>query len=137
MTEYNNAIQRVSDHWKSHQVICIEDTSSLLFSQNGMPSARYYSNVGIHLSHSGIKRLVDALNRHIEIVTDFNFCVFKVSNFQDKRNERLRNNNSQNYNGLSGQSNRGWKFNGPRNNTRCCYGCAMPGHIYADCWFSQ
>ena len=61
------------------------------FGQNDMPSARYYSNDGIHLSRSDIKRLVDALNRHIEIVTDFNFCVFKVSNFHDKRNERSRN----------------------------------------------
>ena len=86
MTEYNNAIQRLSDHWKIHHVKYIEDTSNLFFGQNGMPSARYYSNDDIHLSRSGIKRLVDALNRHIEIVTDFNFCVFKVSNFHDKRN---------------------------------------------------
>ena len=137
VTEYNNAIQRLSDHWKLHHVICIEDTSSLFFVQIGMPSARYYSNDGIHLSRSGIKRLVDALNRHIEIVTDFNFNVFKVSNFHDKRNDRSRNNYSRNYNGRSGQSNRGRKFNGPRNDNRGCYGCAMPGHIYANCWFSQ
>ena len=44
---------------------------------------------------------------------------------------------SRNYNGRSGQLNRGWKFNGPRNENRGCYGCAMAGHNYADCWFSQ
>ena len=47
MTEYNNAIQRLSDHLKIHHVKCIEDTSNLFFGQNGMPLARYYSNDGI------------------------------------------------------------------------------------------
>ena len=27
VTEFNNAIQRLSDHWKIHHVKCIEDTS--------------------------------------------------------------------------------------------------------------
>ena len=113
VTEVNNAIQRQSDHWNVNLVKCIEDRSNIFFSQHGMSSARYYSNDGIHLSRSGIKRLVDALNRHIEIVADFNFCMFKVSQFHEKRNERLRNNYSRNHNGRSGQSNRGWQFNGP------------------------
>ena len=65
VTEFNNSIQRLSDHWKEHKVKCIENTSKMFFDRNGMPSTRYYSHDGIHLSPSGIKRLVDALNRHI------------------------------------------------------------------------
>ena len=69
VAEFNRS--RVADHWAMHQVKCIEDTSSLFFGQNGLPSSRYFSNDGIHLSHSGIKRRFDALNRHIGIVSDF------------------------------------------------------------------
>ena len=138
VTEFNNSFQRLSDHWKEHQVKCIENTSKMFFYRNGMPSARYYSHHGIHLSRSGIKRLVDALNRHIYIVTDINLCVFKGSNFHDKRNARPGTNFSRNYNEQSGQGNRGWGFNGQwMNDNRGCYGCAMPGHNFADCWYSQ
>ena len=84
VTEFNNSIQRLSDQWKEHQVKCIENTSKMFFDRNGMSSTRYYSHDGIHLSRSGNKRLVDALNRHIYIVTDIILCVFKGSNFHDK-----------------------------------------------------
>ena len=49
------------------KVTCIEDT-------NGLPAARYYASDGIHLSHSGIKRLLDGINRHVNI-DDFQACV--------------------------------------------------------------
>ena len=138
VTEFNNSIQRLSDHWKVHQVTCIENTSKMFLGRNGMPSFRYYSHDGIHLSRSGIKRLVDALNRNLHIVTDINLCVFKGSNFRDERSSRPGTNSSRNYNGRSGQGNRGWGFNGHWMNNNCgSYGCALPGHIYADCWYSQ
>ena len=96
VTEFNNSIQRLSDHWKVHQVTCIENTSKMFLGRNGMPSFRYYSHDGIHLSRSGIKRLVDALNRSIHIVTDINLCVFKGSNIRDERSSRLGTNSSRN-----------------------------------------
>ena len=52
VTEYNNSIQRLSDHWKIHHVKCIKDTSNLFFGQNGMPSVRYYSNDGALASNA-------------------------------------------------------------------------------------
>ena len=111
VNEFNNFIQRLSDHWKVHQVTCIENTSKIFFDRNGMPSTRYYSHDGIYLSPSGIKRLVDALNISIHIVTEINLCVLKGSNFHDKRSARPGTNSSPNYNGQSGQGNRGWGFN--------------------------
>ena len=49
----------------------------MFFGQNGMPSAIYYSNDAFLLSHSGIKRLVDALNRHTEMVLISTFVCSK------------------------------------------------------------
>ena len=91
VTDFNNSIQRLSGHWKVHQVTCIENTSKMFLGRNGMPSFRYYSHDGIHLSRSCIKRLVDALKRSIHIVTDINLCVFKGSNFRDERSARPGN----------------------------------------------
>ena len=122
-----------------HQVKCIEDTSSLFFGQNGLPCSRYYYNDGIHLSHSGTKRLIDALNRHVDIVNDFQLCVFQGSNISRKGIVAPVTRRNRNY-GQSVDGNRGHgfnMFNGHRQNNRRCYGCSMPGHILAECWNIQ
>ena len=49
-----------------------------------MPSSRYYSEVGIRLFHSGIKRLLDVWNRHVNVVKVINLCVFQASKFHKK-----------------------------------------------------
>ena len=43
---------------------------------NGLPLARYYSDDGIHLSISGLKKLLDARSIATQIVSDFETCVF-------------------------------------------------------------
>ena len=79
VAEFNNSIQRLSDHWTVHQVKCIDGTSDLFFGQNGLPSPRYYTQDGIHLSNSGTKRLLDAFNRHVDMVSDHPMCVQTVN----------------------------------------------------------
>ena len=67
-----------------HHVQYIEDTLDLFYGRNGLP---YFTNDAIHLSNSGIKRPLDALNRHVDIINDFQLCVFQ-SRFKKQRNAR-------------------------------------------------
>ena len=108
--DFNRSIQRVADHWAMHQVKCIEDTSSLFFGQNGLPCNRYYYNDRIHLSHSGTKRLIYTLNRHVDIVNDFQLCVFQGSNISRKGILAPVTRRNRNY-GQSVDGNRGHEFN--------------------------
>ncbi|MCG7879243.1 MAG: SGNH/GDSL hydrolase family protein, partial [Candidatus Thiodiazotropha endolucinida] len=138
VTDFNQSIQRIANHWKLHQVKFIDETSRLFFGQNGIPSARYFYNDGIHLNHSGIKRLVDALNRHVDIVADFTQCVFQGSNFHRQRNTRPGTNPNRQHDRRLVKGGRGRRLNGHwQNNSRGCYGCGLSGHIYADCWYSE
>ena len=141
VSAFNASIMRIVDYWALQQVKCIEGSYDLFFNRNGMPSNHYYSVDGTHLSHSGIKRLLDAWNRHVEIVKDFKVCVFQTN--QMKRTFRAGVNKHGNYesqsaNNYRGQNNRGLRHNGQRRNDyRRCYGCLMPGHILAECWHAQ
>ena len=47
------------------------------FLKRGNQIERFYSRDNIHLSFSGIKRLLDKINTEVEIVTDFNTCTFQ------------------------------------------------------------
>ena len=65
------------------QVKCIEGYNyDIFFERSRMPSSRYFSKDGIHLSSSGTKRLLDAWNRHVNIVHDLGLCVFQASKFK-------------------------------------------------------
>lgn len=103
------------------------------------PCSRYYYNDGIHLSRSGIKRLIDALNRHVDIVNDFQLCVFQGSNISRKGIVAPVTRRNRNYGQtVDGNRRHGFNmFNGHRQNNRRCYGCSMPGHILAQCWNIQ
>ena len=116
-----------------HHVQYIEHTHNLFYRRNGLPYSRYFPNDGIRLSNSGIKRLLDALNRHVDIVNDFQLCVFQ-SRFKKQRN--VGNGAAMNRRPVN--SNGGQEFNRYRcDKSRLCYGCLMPGHIQAECWHVQ
>ena len=53
--------------------------------QNGLPSSRYFSSDGIHLSLSGIKRLLDALSTLISSV----ILIYAYSRGQTSRRKGL------------------------------------------------
>ena len=54
---------------------CIEETYYFMFDRNGLPTSRYFDSNGIHLAHPGIRRLLHAINGHVNIVDDFKSCV--------------------------------------------------------------
>ena len=73
VSSINTCIERLSLHW---HVICISNTRDYFYSKKGIPTERYFSSNGIHLSQSGVKRLLDAINSSIEIVNSYELCVF-------------------------------------------------------------
>ena len=95
-----------------------------------------------------MKRLLDAMNTSINIVVDYEQCVF--SNF--KRHNQNGNMNiqpgySRRNNGPSLKPGHPFKAFQPyqpghgaarasrfRNSRKQCFGCQMTGHILAECW---
>ena len=95
----------------------------------------------VSTSHSGIKRLLDAMNTTTKIVVDYELCVF--SNFKTQ--------NQSSHTGYSRRRNRGPQYkqcklnrnaegtgargaSGYRNSRKQCFGCNIVGHILAECW---
>ena len=141
VTGFNKGIDRLSKHWERQNVHCLSNTYDYFFAKNYLPASRYISNDGIHLSHSGIKRLLDATNTTTKIVVDYELYVF--SNFKTE--------NQSCHTGYSRRSNRGPQYkpykpnrnaegngargaSGYRNSRKQCFGCNMVGHILAECW---
>ena len=148
VSSFNKCIEKSAKHWERQNVHRITNTYGYFLDKNYIPTNRYYNDDGIHLSHSGVKRLLDAMNTSINIVVDYEQCVF--SNFK-------RHNQNGNMNIQPGYSRRN---NGPslkpgppfkafqpyqpghgaaraprfRNSRKQCFGCQMTGHILAECW---
>ena len=112
-------------------------SNEYFFGSNGLPAGRFFSRDGIHLSNSGTKRLVDAISSKVDIVHDFQLCIFQNRRYQQKRNYDQEQfvHNARSYH--PGGNNRRPQFNGRWNNQKLCYACSMPGHVIADCWFAQ
>ena len=108
----------------------------VFFGRNRVLTRRYYSRDGIHLSHSGIKRLLDALNRNVNIVGNFDLCVYKTANLDNQRTVRpgtngiskLQSKGGNDFKSLKGRS---------RANNHFCYGCNMTGHSDIECWYAH
>ena len=100
-----------------------------------------FSNDDIHLSHSGIKRLLDAMNTTTKIVVDYELCVFSNLKTQSQSSHtgysRRRNRRPQNkpYKPNRNAEGSGAKdASGYRNSRKQCLGCNMVGHILAESW---
>ena len=197
-TDINSSIERVANDWRMYQVKTIESTYQLFFGPDGLPCTRYFSRDGIHMSQSGTKRVIDAINRHVSIVHDFQSCVLhhedqrrnntgdqRINGIGDKRRigggdqrrngigdqrrygigdqrrngtgdqrrnsggDQRRNGNKNGMRGPGYGQYRGGPVSSGRNNLdgrsnehranrgRVCFACSMPGHIVAECWFTQ
>ena len=63
----------------------------IFFDMNNNPASRYFNDDGIHLSRSGVKRLVDAMSTSVKIVVDYELRVF--SNFRKPHQNMNMNTN--------------------------------------------
>lgn len=72
--EVNEIIQGLKEHHKLELV----DVHKAFFNRKGELIRRYYSRDSIHLSDSGVKRLLETIDNKVNIVEDFSRCVFNT-----------------------------------------------------------
>lgn len=71
-TEINSIIHRLAEEYHMTFV----DAYYAFHNKHGEVIDRYYSKDSIHLSTSGIKRLLGTINNFVEIVQNFDQCIF-------------------------------------------------------------
>ena len=131
VSSLNTCIERLGLHWQKHDVICISKTSDYFCGKNRVPTERYYSIDGIHLSRSGVKRLLDAINSTVKIVDKYEMCVFsKPGNQRNTGNYHIRTNSGQEQR----RGRQGSRYGERRHANKRCYACRMMGHISSECW---
>ena len=133
ISHLNQIVGKLAKHWSCQNVEHVPNTHDM-FLKDGGPSTRYFLQDGIHLTASGTKRLLDALNRVFPFVADFDNCVFNGkrptvkasggSGFQVKP----RRNQGQFRVGIRATSGR---F------PLVCFGCHRRGHKIAECWYTK
>ena len=74
MKMYNAGI---ADHWEKHGVVLIKESANFFYGKDSIPTARYFAPDGIHLSNSGIKRLLHVIDSRIPLFNDFDQCIYK------------------------------------------------------------
>ena len=139
MKMYNACIGRLADHWENHDVVLIKESANFFCGKDGMPTARYFAPGGIHLSNSGIKRLLQAIDSRI-LIDDFDQCIYKSNRIRKPvssapgRFQRPSGATTVGRGFLSG----GYDGNGTNNNNRYakrrCYAHWMTNHVIRDCW---
>ena len=72
VTVYNKTVADIAHHYN---IQCIDAFHSFV-DGNLLPIQRYYGFDKIHLSRSGVKRLLSVINFELPIVKDFDQCVF-------------------------------------------------------------
>ena len=70
VTRINASIENVANNWRMQHVKIVASTNEMFFGPNGLPCGCYYDTDGIHMSHSGTKQLIHAINRHVLVAHD-------------------------------------------------------------------
>ena len=73
VSEVNQAIHRLC---QEHNLTLV-DINKAFYDRQGKIIERYYGDDLIHLSTSGVKRLLDVINKEFDIVDSFENCAFK------------------------------------------------------------
>ena len=139
---YNACIGRLANHWVKHGVVLIKESANFFYGKDGIPTPRYFAPDGIHLSNSGIKRLLHAIDSRIPLSDDFDQCIYKPRRIRKPvgsapgRFQRPSGPATAGRGLLSG----GYNGNGKKGNNnnryakRQCYACGMTNHVIRDCW---
>ncbi|MCG7869795.1 MAG: hypothetical protein JAY74_25920, partial [Candidatus Thiodiazotropha taylori] len=149
VTPFNNSIERIALYWEKQNVRCIHESHDYFYGKNSMPAYRYYGSDGIHMSSSGTKRLLNAIDDSVKIVTNYALCTFNrvapqgngggqnqgTYNQRPYMNKRGNNRRVQpTYRGNGNKRGSGSNFSGRNRTNKRCHGCHMTGHFIADCW---
>lgn len=136
--EVNDVISRLSEH---HNMELI-DAFDAFYNKYGEKIDRYYSRDSIHLSDSGVKRLLGTINSKLDIVHDFSYCVFsKPSNGRYRRTTPIQSKRTQYSNHGNGKKLQCNKCGENNHETRSCkhkeqlkcYDCGYYGHKSIRC----
>ena len=76
ITKLNRCIEWLYLHWQKYNVVWISKTYSYFLDKNRLPIEKIFSSDGIHLTHSEVKHLLDAMGACIKIKVDHNLCVY-------------------------------------------------------------
>ena len=123
-TDVNLVIDRLC---QEHNITLL-DINKAFYDKQGRVIERYYGDDLIHLSASGVKRLLGEVDKQINIVENFENCVFK-SHYQKKGGSRRVT------------PARKWKpHSGPKNSRThknrsavLCYKCGKTNHETSEC----
>ena len=74
---FNDSIKRVATCWEEQNVNFIPTTHDFFFGNNNLVATRYYSTDSIHLSQSGLKRLLKAIDISVRLVENYDLCTFR------------------------------------------------------------
>ena len=126
------------------------NVSNAFYNKRHQLKSHFYSQDNIHISPSGIKGLLGAINRHIEIVKDFNSCVLHRYKPQNNRQSKQRSFSWKEKN----RQKRHYQFSNTSNSDHCykwgltnhetsqcfhkthvqCHSCFYFGHKNSICW---
>ncbi|MCG8095216.1 MAG: hypothetical protein JAZ17_16625, partial [Candidatus Thiodiazotropha endolucinida] len=136
----NACIDNLALHWQKQDVLCISQTRDFFYGKDRIPTERYFSKDGLHLTRSGVKRLLDAINTNILIVDNYDHCVFKIAGYHrigyynghaGKRQGSMQlGYRRQNYMPSSGTH---VHTTDQRHSNKVCYNCHKVGHIASEC----
>ena len=129
--DFNQAIHRLC---QEHNLTMV-DINEVFYDKQGKVIERYYSDDLIHLSTSGVKRLLGEIEKHINIVESFENCAFK-SRPQKRGRDQKGFSRQTDGNRSSNRPRRGRpsSTNGSnRNNNVACYKCGETNHETSQC----
>ena len=121
--DFNDIIQRLSEQHNAKLV----DLDSAFHDRHEKIIERYYDTDAIHLSSSGVKRLLGSLNKQVSLVKDFDKCFFPK--IHRKRPNHFRGGIGQNRYRFGRKSHQ----SGRDNLHVHCYKCGENNHQTSDC----
>ena len=134
VSEVNQAIHRLC---QEHNLTMV-DINKSFYDRQGRIIGRYYGDALIHLSISGVKRLLGEINKEFDFVENFENCSFKSRNQKKSRNHhRSKTNNQRLNNGRrSGRPTQN-RVASSINSGLACYKCGETNHETSQCKFQE
>ena len=131
-SDINDMVRSLSEENK----ITMIDVNKMFYDSHGNIIRRYYDSDSIHLSSSGVKRLLRAINDHICIVQDFDHGAF---NRRHQRKTKPGSNRAQKQQTNYGRNNfRARRRDADREETtNFCYKCGESNHDTSSCRHKQ
>ncbi|MEW8546817.1 MAG: GDSL-type esterase/lipase family protein, partial [Candidatus Thiodiazotropha sp.] len=131
-------INDVTQSLAQHHGICLIDLNKAFHDRHGNIIAGYYHTDSIHLSPSGVRRLLGTINQEVTIVSDFDKCAYNRR--QGNRPQRQRQQQKQQSHGGQKRNIRNRlkdNNNSEHDSRQLCYKCGESNHNTNKCKHKQ